>query len=92
MKMPAIVRTRTALLLAAVFSLLISGCGKDLEKETFDVYLIAKDGKEEKVDTVVGISECRKKAENLALYKNYIEYDYTCCLKTADSDCAEKHK
>ena len=71
---------------------LFSACGKDLEKETFDVYLIDKDGQEKKVDTVTGISQCRMKAENLALYQNYIEYDYHCCLKTPDNFCAEKHK
>ncbi|MDE0847764.1 MAG: hypothetical protein OSA44_03005 [Nitrospinaceae bacterium] len=71
---------------------LFSACGKDLEKETFDVYLIDKDGQEKKVDTVTGISQCRMKAENLALYQNYIEYDYHCCLKTPDNSCAEKLK
>ena len=71
---------------------LFSACGKDLEKETFDVYLIDKKGKEKKVDTVTGISQCRMKAENLALYQNYIEYDYHCCLKTPDHSCAKKHK
>ena len=71
---------------------LFSACGKDLEKETFDVYLIDKDGQEKKVDTVTGISQCRMKAENLALYQNYIEYDYHCCLKTPDNTCAEKLK
>ncbi len=70
----------------------LAACGKDLEKETFDVYLIDSDGKEDKVDTVTGISQCRIKAENLALYNNYIKYDYFCCLKTADDPCAEKHK
>ena len=71
---------------------LFSACGKDLERETFDVYLIDKDGQEKKVDTVTGISQCRMKAENLALYQNYIEYDYHCCLKTPDNSCAEKLK
>ena len=71
---------------------MFSACGKDLEKETFDVYLIDKDGQEKKVDTVTGISQCRMKAENLALYQNYIEYDYHCCLKTPDNSCAEKLK
>ena len=71
---------------------LFPACGKDLEKETFDVYLIDKKGQEKKVDTVTGISQCRMKAENLALYQNYIEYDYHCCLKTADNSCAEKLK
>ena len=71
---------------------LFSACGKDLEKETFDVYLIDKDGQEKKVDTVTGISQCRMKAKNLALYQNYIEYDYHCCLKTPDNSCAEKLK
>ena len=71
---------------------MFSACGKDLEKETFDVYLIDKDGQEKKVDTVTGISQCRMKAENLALYQNYIEYDYYCCLKTPDNSCAEKIK
>ncbi len=71
---------------------LFCACGKDMEKETFDVYLIDKDGKEKKVDTVTGISQCRMKAENLALYQNYIEYDYHCCLKTPGNSCAEKHK
>ena len=71
---------------------LFSACGKNLEKETFDVYLIDKDGQEKKVDTVTGISQCRIKAENLALYQNYIEYDYHCCLKTPDNSCAEKLK
>ena len=71
---------------------LFPACGKDLEKETFDVYLIDKKGQEKKVDTVTGISQCRMKAENLALYQNYIEYDYYCCLKTPDNSCAEKLK
>ena len=71
---------------------LFPACGKDLEKETFDVYLIDKDGQEKKVDTVTGISQCRMKAKNLALYQNYIEYDYHCCLKTPDNSCAEKLK
>ena len=71
---------------------MFSACGKNLEKETFDVYLIDKDGQEKKVDTVTGISQCRMKAENLALYQNYIEYDYHCCLKTPDNSCAEKLK
>ena len=71
---------------------LFSACGKNLEKETFDVYLIDKDGQEKKVDTVTGISQCRMKAKNLALYQNYIEYDYYCCLKTPDNSCAEKLK
>ena len=71
---------------------LFPACGKDLEKETFDVYLIDKEGQEKKVDTVTGISQCRMKAENLALYQNYIEYDYHCCLKTPDNSCAEKLK
>ena len=71
---------------------LFPACGKDLEKETFDVYLIDKKGQEKKVDTVTGISQCRMKAENLALYQNYIEYDYHCCLKTPDNSCAEKLK
>ena len=71
---------------------LFPACGKDLEKETFDVYLIDKKGQEKKVDTVTGISQCRMKAENLALYQNYIEYVYYCCLKTPDNSCAEKIK
>jgi len=72
--------------------ILLLACGKDLEKETFDVYLIVKGDKEKKVATVTGISQCRIKAENLALYQNYIEYDYHCCLKTPGNSCAEKHK
>ena len=71
---------------------LFPASGKDLEKETFDVYLIDKKGQEKKVDTVTGISQCRMKAKNLALYQNYIEYDYYCCLKTPDNSCAEKLK
>ena len=71
---------------------MFSACGKDLEKETFDVYLIDKDGQEKKVDTVTGISQCRMKAENLALYQNYIEYDYHCCLKAPNNSCVKKLK
>jgi len=71
---------------------LFPACGKDLEKETFDIYLIDKAGQEKKVDTVTGISRCRMKAKNLALYQNYIEYDYHCCLKTPDNPCAKKLK
>jgi len=72
--------------------ILLLACGRDLEKETFDVYLIVNGDKEKKVATVTGISQCRTKAENLALYQNYIEYDYHCCLKTPGNSCAEKHK
>ena len=72
--------------------ILLFACGKDLEKETFDVYLADKGGEEKKVATVTGISQCRTKAKNLALYQNLIEYDYHCCLKTLNNPCAEKHK
>ncbi len=46
---------------------LFPACGKDLEKETFDVYLIDKKGQEKKVDTVTGISQCRMKAASKPL-------------------------
>lgn len=72
--------------------ILCCACGPDMEKENFDVYLIDKEGQEKKVDTVTGISQCRMKAENLALYQNYIEYDYYCCRKTVDNSCTEKLK
>ena len=77
---------------AIIALILLLACGKDLEKETFDVYLIDKGDKVKKVATVTGISQCRMKAENIALYENYIEYDYHCYLKTPDNPCAEKHK
>ena len=77
----------------AIMSLmLLFACGKDLEKETFDVYLAEKGGEAKKVATETGISQCREKAKNLALYENYIEYDFHCCLKTPDNPCAEKHQ
>ena len=67
-------------------------CGKDMEKETFGVYLIPKEGMAELLGEVVGLSECKKKVENIAPYKNLVEYDYYCCLKTAESECASKLK
>ena len=67
-------------------------CGKGMEKETFGVYLIPKEGMTELLGEVVGLSECKKKVENIAPYKNLVEYDYYCCLKTAESECASKLK
>ena len=68
------------------------GCGTDMEKETFGVYLIPKEGIAELLGEVVGLSECKKKVENIASYKNLVEYDYYCCLKTAESECVSRLK
>jgi len=79
-----------SLLIIATFA----SCGIDLEQETFNVYIQPNKGGEEYLGEVKGISNCRETASIWALYNNLREgeWDYTCCLKTADSKCAKKYK
>ncbi|GJL77862.1 MAG: hypothetical protein NPINA01_08510 [Nitrospinaceae bacterium] len=77
-----------------IFIASISGCGNDLEQETFNVYIQPNNGEEEHLGEVKGISNCREKASTRALYINLKkgEWDYSCCLQTTNSKCAKKYK
>ena len=86
---------RVSLYIACLlFIATFAGCGSDLEQETFNVYIQPNKGGEEYLGEVKGISNCRETASTWALYNNLREgeWNYTCCLKTADSKCAKKYK
>jgi len=86
---------RVSLYIASLlFIASFTGCGSDLEQETFNVYIHPNKGEEQHLGEVKGISNCREKASNRAIYVNLKkgEWDYSCCLKTADSKCAKKYK
>lgn len=85
----------------------LSGCGdeckeysdyscKQLEQATYNVYFYFPDGKKEYyLGTTEGLSQCGAVAHNYANSKEPSRdsgWSYICCLKTKDSECAEKHR
>jgi hypothetical protein len=74
---------------------------KQLEKATYNVYFYfpekngADQDKEYFLGTAQGLSECGAVAYSYADSKNLkpsSTWSYICCLKTKDSECAEKHR
>jgi hypothetical protein len=76
------------------FSLLSSGCDRDLESADFNVYFYLLDDREIYLGSVKGLSACQNMASFNArsLGTENSNWSYICCLKTSSSDCAEKHK
>lgn len=70
------------------------GCEQDLEEVPFHGYFYTPSDKEVYLGLLHGLSACQLAARSMAkeLNMEYSEWSYICCLKTEDSDCAEKHK
>ncbi|NIQ01903.1 MAG: hypothetical protein GWM98_17120 [Nitrospinaceae bacterium] len=83
---------KTLLAACLLASALLAGCGKDLEKEKFHVFLTNPEGKEEDLGIVTGLSQCRNKVRTRAQYQKYESWDYFCCLITDKSDCAKEYQ
>jgi len=83
----------TFILILCVFQLSQNGCGPDLEKETFDLYLYDKIKKKElPMGAVEGITACREKAIASAPYYNITDFEYSCCLKTSGPKCEKSYQ
>lgn len=93
-----------AVLLAAAIA--ITGCGdecreysahscKQLEKATYNTWFRFPDGRDYYLGVAEGLGNCgdiaRAFASSKHLYGNS-DWSYICCLKTKDSECAEKHR
>ena len=67
-----------------------------LEKATYNAYFYYPGNtREEYLGTANGLSHCGSMAHAFASSKNLSRSDgwnYVCCLKTATSNCAEKHR
>ena len=91
----------------AIAVLALNGCGdeckeysnyscKQLEKATYNAYFYFPDGnKEYYLGLAEGLSQCGAMAHSYASSKQFSRdsgWSYICCLKTKDSECAEKHR
>lgn len=94
-------------LLGIIAALSLSGCGDEckeysnyscsqLEKATYNAYFYFPDGnKEYHLGVAEGLSQCGVMAHSYASSKELSRdsgWSYICCLKTKDSECAEKHR
>lgn len=72
----------------------LSGCDRDLESSSFNVYFYYPDNREEFLGQVTGLSACGSLAHSRAgeLKLSSANWGYVCCLKTNTSECAEKHR
>lgn len=93
----------TALVAAACLSSCGDSCREysayscsQLEKATYNAYFYFPDGNREYfLGTVVGLPQCGALAHSYASSKQLSRssgWSYICCLKTSDSECAEKHR
>lgn len=99
--MPSIVRVTAILATAALY-----GCSdscreysaytcKELEAATYNVnFFFPDDTKVYDLGQAVGLSACGAVAHSYANEKELgsSRWGYVCCLETADSQCAEKHR
>ncbi len=84
----------------------LGGCGdscqeysdyscKQLERAEYNVYFYYPSGSEEYLGRATGLEQCGDVAYSFAASKKlsrYQDWSYICCLKTDDSECAEKHR
>jgi len=89
-----------AIAIALLFKSCSDGVGNinlGLEDSTFNVYFYFPNGKEYYLGKSRGLSQCQTMAWRFANDKSSDKVDsygwsYICCLQTATSSCAEKHK
>lgn len=74
--------------------LALSACGDDLEQASFNVWFTHPDGRQELLKRSTGLQRCRATAQARADYMELApgRWDYHCCLRDADSECARKLK
>ena len=68
---------------------------KELENSNYNVYFYFPNDDEIYLGVSDSLSGCGNAAYNYAnskKLKNSDNWDYICCLKTKDSQCAEKHR
>jgi hypothetical protein len=69
---------------------------KQLQEATYNVYFyFPKSNEDYYLGTVEGLDQCGAVAYSYADSKKLgqnSEWSYICCLKTKDSECAEKHR
>lgn len=68
---------------------------EQLEKQHYNVYFFSVDDKKDYALGVANsLSGCQQVAHAFAYNKGFQsrEWSYICCLKTANSECAEKHR
>lgn len=96
-------RSRTILVIAT--SLLVASCDKcrsysaysceQIKTARYNVYVADRGGPEQLAGTVDGLANCDYAAQKFASSrgkKTGEGWTYACCMKTAKSDCAEKHR
>lgn len=73
---------------------LLSGCERNLERSSFNVYFYYPDSREEFLGQATGLAACGSFAHSKAssLNMSRAKWSYVCCLKTSSSECAEKHR
>jgi hypothetical protein len=82
------------------FLIVLFGCDDSksvTETNTYNAYFVQFEPEETKryVGTVTGLSSCKYiVSDYYAKRRKFIEgkWDYACCLKTKQSNCAEKHR
>lgn len=89
-----VVFVRFSLIIGLCFSGLLSGCDKNLESSSFNVYFYYPDNREEFLGQVTGLTACGSLAHSKAgsLNVSSANWGYVCCLKTNSSVCAEKYR
>ena len=68
---------------------------KQLENSSYNVYFFYPDNSEDYIGVSRSLSNCNSMAVTHANRKNLKRSDgwgYICCLKTKNSECAEKHR
>ena len=92
------IRMKTALIACVSLVLvpvMLSACGPDLEKATFNTWFQQPSGEKVLIGQVEGISRCRElariKAQDLNIEDNH-KWGYVCCLRSNTSECAQEHK
>jgi len=83
--------------LAIAVAFIFSYCSeRNPSTATFNVYFWYPDNPNQQyLGTTQGLDQCGSVASNFAVSKNLSRSDgwnYICCLKTNDSECAEKHR
>ena len=83
-----------------LFSLFLASCEEKVsatEENVYNSYFVQYEPEEKKmyVGTVTGLSSCKYiVSDYYAKRRKFIKgsWDYMCCLKTARSNCSEKHR
>jgi hypothetical protein len=85
---------------------MLSGCGDEcrdysayscsqIAKATYNAYFYFPDGREYNLGVAQGLAQCGSLAYSYASSKQMgqdTQWSYVCCMKTKDSECAEKHR